>query len=900
MTRVVELRIHGVSGTPAEEMLDCRFVTQVAGDVETRFFRRADSDGRPLSEDPDHVVEGYHWGQLTSGSWTKALWLILVPFGILNAAHFMIPAGQHSFPAGTSPGPGKTEPTGHQPERPTNGWKRCRWLSRAALRALGAVLTGILVLVGAEVLVDLLAWQWTALVPTGQSEQRVADPRWWVAAALLVVAVLMPLLVWFAGSRAVGPYELQAPVPPDLADAELTKTELTGPEFERSDDYRRVLSWLHMAFGIGVPAVIGISIVRKSAGVEANWYLTELPYLLSWVLLGATLVLVFLISPASFRKPGQSGRRMATWLRGIALTMIAAASIVLLTAIAVVLFGPASKLDRQVVPGIDDLTFAALTLTLAFLLLMFVTVAVAAAGTGQREIPKAFRRYAWGVVSVPLAAIAVFVGVGFGSAIVFSTFKIFQPAQGEQLSIPLIYVRIAHAWGQIVVIAVLVGLVVGVCYLLQRPKFRQRVTTAHAVPDTAKMAAFESAHVADAWWLARFKFHLHRVLILLAVAGLAMSIFAAVGAFHEWRAAHSSSTAQRCDPEFWTDSWDWPQRLTSCDSNAGRNLYVALGIAALVLIGARLVVLGRHSLKDSSKRRTTNLIWDVIAFWPRMAHPLVPPPYTAKALDQLRSRIYWHLGRHPADGAEFAGPRAAPAADLVVVAAHSQGSLIAVAALAGMHPVVHSQVRLLTFGSQLQFAYARGFPAYVNPPFLARISALLRSSGRAGWISLVRETDPIGGQVLSWQPTYEREPRSVRLAVEGQVPSVADQRRADGQQGRTGEHPGWTGGGDTVDRLTGVRRCGDDWRLLDPAPADGIDGPRLAMRKHSGYSQDPVWLIAMDALVATSAPTGVGTDPPSPSEDSSQPVGRTISQSQPGVRHEVQSMAIVHSTPLTE
>src|SRR5215218_5836957 len=45
--RVIELRVHGVSGTPPEQMLDEPFPRQVAGDDVGRFFRRA----RPISVD---------------------------------------------------------------------------------------------------------------------------------------------------------------------------------------------------------------------------------------------------------------------------------------------------------------------------------------------------------------------------------------------------------------------------------------------------------------------------------------------------------------------------------------------------------------------------------------------------------------------------------------------------------------------------------------------------------------------------------------------------------------------------------------------------------------------------------------------------------------------------------
>ena len=95
-TRIVELRIHGVSGTPPESMLRTAMaehlapadVEQVAGDELTGFYRVTTT---ALPPDPEHILEAYNWGQLTSGTWKKALWLLLVPFGLLNAAHFMLP-----------------------------------------------------------------------------------------------------------------------------------------------------------------------------------------------------------------------------------------------------------------------------------------------------------------------------------------------------------------------------------------------------------------------------------------------------------------------------------------------------------------------------------------------------------------------------------------------------------------------------------------------------------------------------------------------------------------------------------------------------------------------------------------------------------------------------------------
>ena len=61
--RTIELRVHGVSGTPPEAMLDEPYPRQVAGDDVGRFFRRSE----PISVDgfPDRDVEAYHWGRFT-------------------------------------------------------------------------------------------------------------------------------------------------------------------------------------------------------------------------------------------------------------------------------------------------------------------------------------------------------------------------------------------------------------------------------------------------------------------------------------------------------------------------------------------------------------------------------------------------------------------------------------------------------------------------------------------------------------------------------------------------------------------------------------------------------------------------------------------------------------------
>src|SRR5213596_1405117 len=93
----VELRVHGVHGTSPGVMLgvDNGAVGQVAGDGLTGIYRTKNGTlpYRDLSSSKVSV-EAYSWGALTSGvqgflGWVKrTLWLILLPFALVNLAYW--------------------------------------------------------------------------------------------------------------------------------------------------------------------------------------------------------------------------------------------------------------------------------------------------------------------------------------------------------------------------------------------------------------------------------------------------------------------------------------------------------------------------------------------------------------------------------------------------------------------------------------------------------------------------------------------------------------------------------------------------------------------------------------------------------------------------------------------
>ena len=198
------------------------------------------------------------------------------------------------------------------------------------------------------------------------------------------------------------------------------------------------------------------------------------------------------------------------------------------------------------------------------------------------------------------------------------------------------------------------------------------------------------------------------------------------------------------------------------------NIGVATWISASLPIVYGVVL--RLAFRQEKWRKVLLSPFDVGTFFPRSFHPFAPPSYTERAVPELTRRI-WRL--HDNQGR-------------VVLTAHSQGSMVAAAALA-RQSARHEEktVGLVTLGSPLAKLYRWAFPALVSDGLLQNFAGgrggigcgpvaqrllrdrLHRRTGRHGWLARVQRHGrppgrPADGQIRV-RPAVAPDPEPYRL-----------------------------------------------------------------------------------------------------------------------------------------
>lgn len=634
-------------------------------------------------------IEGYSWGGLTSHSGWRVLWVLLLPFALANVAGWMCSQATH----------------------------RSRWrfrLHRTAVRWAALGLTGNLVLVLALLGTDLVGYQ------CGGRADCLGD-RWWLAplgwdwlsghpGRRVLLGALLPLLALAVLAvltlRSIKRYET---VPPPVADG--TKpppvcrrgaAQVGLGLAERAFWYGRPaaldLGFLHLAAGLAGLALLLAHTTRTAGQVAGEPVAVPALWLLALVAGGAVLAATFVLSALD-----ACPRRLPARLLGGAVVALGCAG----------WFAAAqpgfATLTGENLPGLRNATNLGFALIFGTLLLVLGSTAL-----GGR--PRSGFAAGFG----PLVALVLAVGI-LNSVLLAGLISVVRLLGGGLAVYPVIQFSLPY----LMLVPLAVGLLFGLYQLTTvwwtgrrhwtgiRDWYADHTSPPPGEPDAwradvlrGKQARRWPARVARVRRLAQLPREGDRLLAAIAVAGVAILLAVEI---RVWI--------------FGLPVWEtaWTRTLSA---------YLGIGLPALV------VLLLRRGWRSLESRQRIGKLWDVFTFWPRAYHPLAPPSYAERAVPELQRRL-WRIHDH--------GGR-------VVLAAHSQGAVIAAAALlqpAERPPGGGGRVAMVSFGSPLGTLYRWAFPAYFGDQLLRRLVPGAGSEVElVGWRSCYYRTDYVGRAVF--------------------------------------------------------------------------------------------------------------------------------------------------------
>ncbi|MCT9082796.1 membrane protein [Streptomyces fulvoviolaceus] len=702
----LELLVHGVGGTTPEKMLDDPRTVRITGDGTAAVFRRADdvdAESRPDDHRGRPVPEAYVWCNLTSGNGTRALWLLLLPFMVVNLAHWMRPTAR--------------------------GRKRTVRLYGLLVRLTGLTLTVLLVAAACEVALDLAAWQCAGTRACAERHSwlgflspDVSEGGWWsrpgrrLALAALVPAALTGLL-WYLSHRTWSAYESQEPMARRAEPEEDTgRTALGRPGFWYGRRLVARLRAAHTAAGLlTVAAAVCATAARFDRGPGGPELLDTLGRLLQAGLVAAAAAVVWVVC-----RRGRSENRLDRELDEHLVRRLPLAALVLLVLTAVYAgwerpgWESAGRL-----PG--DATFGGIAFVQGLLVIVLAVVAHVLYRT--HPDPRAAMR---GLGGPAVATLACALG-GVMSGGVSQRVADWLDGTGTSFAGPPVLLT----WQASVIPLVLVVLLVICGWLCRRTWQLSRAqlgVVEREYPGEHKDTA-RTRRIARTRAMAALTDRGPLLVAVTSSATLLLGAGALVGAL----------TTDKTPGE--------AAHRTYAVVESAAETAEALGSWLIGLGFILFVTWGRRAYKDPSARRTIGILWDVGTFWPRAAHPFAPPCYAERAVPDLTWRM--------ATWTRATGGR-------LVISGHSQGSVLAAAAAWQLKPSVRKRVALLTYGSPLERLYGRWFPAHFGP---AALTALHHDVDC--WRNLHRLTDPIGGPVRlpgDCGPEVDREPLKDPLA----------------------------------------------------------------------------------------------------------------------------------------
>ncbi|MFP8941873.1 hypothetical protein ACLIYM_10630 [Streptomyces fenghuangensis] len=715
----LELLVHGVGGTTPQEMLGDPRTVRITGDDTAGIHRRtddADAESRfgeygysggltaDRSADPrtgpsaDRVrqrpiPEAYCWSNLTSGNGARALWLLLLPFMVANLAHWMRPAA----------------PARHRGQR----------VYDVLVRLLALSLTVLLTAAACEVALDLVAWQCAASerCARGKSWLGPLTEGWWASPGRrLVLAALVPAaltaLLWWLSHRTWSAYESASPPPRPPGPARPLpggeRPALSLPGFWYG---RRLVSRLRAAHTAAGLLTVATALLAAAAAHDMRPGGGTAPQTFGRVLavvLVAGWAATVLVAVRKGRTESEPDERIDRWaskvLPGAALGALA------LTAVYAAWPRPGWTSSAQL-PG---------TGVFAWLALLQGALAAAIAVTAyvlHRASPPgscAGRCAMGGLGGAAVALLACALGGvltgGLAQRVADWLDKGGTPGvAGGAIAGPPVLLSWQAAAIPVLLLVVVVFLL-GAAVRAGRTRRRLTPRIVDSYEGEPRELESRSRRIARVVAWARLTDSAPALVASVTVATVLLGAGALAGAARTGLPPGPAAAA-------------WPGPLPAL-AQAVQGLGSWLMGAMVVL----LVAMGRRAYRDAAARRTVGILWDVGTFWPRAAHPFAPPCYAERAVPDLTWRMCTWTAR--------TGGR-------LVISGHSQGSVLAAAAVWQLDPDTRGRVALLTYGSPLERLYGRWFPACFGPAPMRALSEEVDC-----WRNLWRLTDPIGGPVM--------------------------------------------------------------------------------------------------------------------------------------------------------
>jgi hypothetical protein len=811
----VELRVHGVSGTPTEETLSDPHPIQVAGDTETRFMRSGLAStpvepaivvaeslaAEPKVERHHRILEAYHWGRLTAGSATNALYMTLIPFLLVNVAYWTVP---HATCWQEKEG-GRTTVIAN---------------THLLIRTVHVVIKLFALALSLELLnaamlisLDLFAWQF------GGYAQDDPKPAWYgrllasgpfaaPSRALVLGAVLCFAVTSFFSYFGRSRWD-RTMAAPAAGQGQGMLGPFAHPQFWTKRDAGQGMRRLHVAAMRAVLASTMAWVTILRGGTKQP---TTLLYVLGGLGLGilGTVVVLVIVSewwPGGRDVPHDEEQftafaNLARWLSRFTL-------VVLGVVLVVVWFGPsawasARRLQLPVLQG-GQWTVGLVQLGLALLLgVLLVCVRITRGGKGTLavdvpgpapdlppaggaaapdrfaswpdpapigddesdwsrgfrpalagQVPLVLVMLSWELAATLTAGLTILLARVLGTPVTTAAIdRSGHVRPGDWLVLPETYWGVSLLWAVGSAVLVLVGVIFW--FVHGRPSWRQLIRDEQVLVDAqldpaatdgpggpaTQARSKVGANVAKA----RIRGRLLKRWAIRVFAGAAayMALVVVVGLGYQWFiSAHPHWVSEQRARAAWLNSL---LDLFTQDVNGG---VAWVGSWLLVAVAGGLVMLGRSAYKSPDMRRRTGTFFDVACFWPRAAHPFAAPCYGERAVPDLVERIESLLGLPPSDGDDEAAPEDQRR---VILAGHSQGSLICLSVVMQLYGRYGAKslrrLSLMTYGSQLQWVFPRVFPSYVG----YWEQAVTRSQVLDGrWRNMYRPTDPIGDRVL--EPT---------------------------------------------------------------------------------------------------------------------------------------------------